>query len=101
MGAASIWYRLRQPLRGVGYVMAIIERHKSADGLMELIVDLTDGDWTVGFEGYPWHTHGDILDAWGYEGPPEKKVRAFVTDVLDSKRVIVVTRIDGKVPVRE
>ena len=43
--------------------MAIVERHTSPDGLLELIVDRADdGDWTVGFDGFAWHTHGDILD---------------------------------------
>lgn len=64
---------------------------------MTLAVDVTAGDWTIGFMGFAWHTHGDILDAWGYEGTPEARTRAFVDDVLQSHRVIAVVRIDGKV----
>jgi hypothetical protein len=77
--------------------MAIVERHTSPDGSMTLFVDLTASDWTVGFDGYVWHTHGDILDAWGYDGAPEARTRAFVDDITKSRRVIVVVRTDGKV----
>lgn len=64
---------------------------------MELLVDSTGGAWTIGFDGYPWHTHEDILNAWGYGGPPEARARAFVDDILRSRRVIAVVRINGKV----
>src|SRR4051794_11547031 len=77
--------------------MAIVERHTSPDGLMCLLVDSTAGDWTIGFDGYSWHTHGEILDAWGYEGSPEAQTRAFVRDILGSRQVIAIVRTDGKV----
>lgn len=32
--------------------MAIVERHLSPDERFTLLVDVTDGDWTIGFEGY-------------------------------------------------
>jgi hypothetical protein len=41
--------------------MMAVERHTSPDRLIELVVIVPDGDWTIGFVGYPWHTHGDIL----------------------------------------
>ena len=76
--------------------MPIVERHTSPDGVLQLIVDVADdGDWQVGFEGFPWHTHGDLLAA-EYGGSPGSAVRAFVEDILASRRVIVVSRIDGK-----
>ena len=38
------------------------EEHASADGLLTLAVEsLKDGDVAIGFRGYPWHTHADIL----------------------------------------
>jgi hypothetical protein len=76
--------------------MPIVERHTSPDGLLELIVDLTDGDWAVGFNGFEWHTHGDLLtDEYG--GPPAAAVRAFVDDILASRRAFVISLIDGKI----
>ena len=77
--------------------MAIIEQHRSPDGLLELLVDNTAGDWTIGFKGYAYHTHGDILAATEYPGTVESAVRAFVDDILSSRRVIVVSRINGRV----
>jgi hypothetical protein len=77
--------------------MAIVERHTSPDGSLVLLVDLTAGDWTIGFQGYAWHTHGGILEWSGYDGTPEARTRAFVDDVIQSRRVIVVVRTDGKV----
>lgn len=77
--------------------MATVERHTSPDGLIMLAVDSTAGDWTIGFEGYAWHTHGDILSAWGYQGSPGARTRAFVDDILESRRVIAIVRTDGKV----
>jgi hypothetical protein len=75
--------------------MSIVERHSSPDGLLQLVVDrAVDGDWSVGFDGFAWHTHGDLLTL-KYGGSPESAVRAFVDDVLESRRVIVISRVDG------
>ena len=39
-----------------------IVRHVSPDGtLILLAVWDEEGEVTIGFEGFPWHTHGDIL----------------------------------------
>jgi hypothetical protein len=77
--------------------MTLVESHQSPDGLLKLLVDCTDNDWTIGFEGAPFHTHGDILSAWGYDGSPEQATKAFVTDIIQSRRPIVIWRVDGKV----
>ncbi|HYE19339.1 MAG TPA: hypothetical protein VEA69_12895 [Tepidisphaeraceae bacterium] len=77
--------------------MAIVERHESSDRLLTLLVDVTDGDWTIGFEGGDWHTHGDLLDAWGCDGPPDAATRRFVDDILASRREICVYLVNGRV----
>jgi hypothetical protein len=77
--------------------MAIVESYKSSDGMLELEVDFTSGDWTVGFRGYRWHTHGDVLSAWGYEGSPKAAVRSLAHDLIDSRCVIALHKIDGKI----
>lgn len=77
--------------------MNVVERHTSPDGLFDLIVTNEHGDWSVGFDGYAWHTHGDILYAWGYCGTPDEAVRQFVDDVLACRWVIVISRIDGRI----
>lgn len=77
--------------------MAIVECHISPDGLLRLIVDRAeDGDWTIGFAGFAWHTHGDML-IHEYGGTPDTAVRAFVDAVISSQRVIVISRLHGKI----
>jgi hypothetical protein len=76
--------------------MAIVEQYRTTDGVLELLVDYTAGDWTVGFAGVPSHTHGDILA--DLEGcPPETAVKLYVRDILDSNRVIVIRRFGGAI----
>lgn len=77
--------------------MAIIERHISSDRQLILIVDCTAGDWTVGFEGFPYHTHGDILAQTRYTGTPGVAARLFVTDILESRCPIVIWSVNGKI----
>ena len=86
---------MRTPLRSPA--MAIVERHQSPDRQLTLLVDLTGDDWTVGFDGFPYHTHGDILAGTGYAGTPEQATRAFVADILASRRPIVIWRVNGKI----
>ena len=77
--------------------MPIVERHSSPDGLLQLIVDLADdGDWTIGFDGFEWHTHGDLL-TWEHGGTPESASRAFVDGILASRLVIVISRVGDAV----
>ena len=77
--------------------MAIIERYQSQDRQLTLLVDLTGDDWTVGFDGSGWHTHGDILAATEYAGTPEQAARAFVADILESRLPIVISRVNGEI----
>jgi hypothetical protein len=77
--------------------MAVVQRHTSPDGLLSLVVDVDgDGDWAVGFEGYAWHTHGDML-THEYGGSRESAVRAFVDDIIAARRRIGVSRVGGAV----
>lgn len=77
--------------------MAIVERHKSSGELPDLIVDVKGEEWTIGFDAYVWHTHGDILHAWGYLGSPAEATRQFVDDIIASRRQIIVRRTNGKI----
>jgi hypothetical protein len=77
--------------------MEELERHTSPDGLLTLLVlRADDGDLTIGFEGYPSHTHGDILAELG-GGTPETATRLFVDAVLSSEAVIVISRVGDEV----
>lgn len=77
--------------------MNIIEEHRSADGFLRLIVTRdSDGDVGIGFEGYSWHTHGDILAS--LSGLPESEaIREFVERVIEGDQIIAVSRVMGEV----
>lgn len=77
-------------------LMATVERQKSSNELPDLIVDVDREDWTVGFDRCAWHTHGDILYAWGYLGSPAEATRKFVDDILESRRQITVWRMAAR-----
>ena len=72
------------------------ERHSSPDGSLVLVVDGTDGDLAVRFEGYEWHTHGDLFV--GSYGPTEAQaVATFVDQILSDRLAIAVCSRNGAV----
>lgn len=77
--------------------MEIVEEHLSPDRLLRLIVTRDDGgDMTIGFDGYSWHTHGDVLAS--LSGLTEKEtVRQFVDRIIGDGQIIVVSRVNGEV----
>jgi hypothetical protein len=66
----------------------------SPDGTLRLLVRSPRGDITIGFDGFPWHTHGDILSALS-SGSPEQAAEKFIADILASKLVIAVAKVSG------
>lgn len=74
----------------------ITEEHVTPDGLLRLVVDETDGDTTLGFAGYGWHTHAGILAA--VSGLSEAAaVRQFVRSVLQNEATIAISRVGGRI----
>lgn len=61
----------------------------SPDGALRLLVIAPGGDITIGFAGYTWHTHGDILPGADADSP-EAAARRFVDDVLSGRSTIAV-----------
>jgi len=55
-----------------------------------------DGEVTIGFEGVPWHTHGDMLAATSGK-PVETAVEDYVRDVVESRSVIAVVKKAGSI----
>ena len=75
--------------------MATIESHNSADGLLRfLIVRDDDGDVALGFDGFPWHTHGDLL-VGAYGASQEIAIQRFVDDLLNNRSLIAILRQGG------
>lgn len=77
------------------------ESHTSPDGALKLFVVREDGDITLGFDGYSWHTHGDVL-AGEYELrgeadlSPEDATRRFVADILENRAILALSRVQGQ-----
>jgi hypothetical protein len=68
--------------------MGTLEDYISPDGRLRFVVDAApDGDLVLGFHGFLWHTHADLLAAMS--GLPETEaVRRFVDDLLQDRSVI-------------
>ena len=73
--------------------MEIIEEYRTSDGLLRFLVSSgADGDITLGFDGFAWHTHSNVLAS--VTGLTEETaVRRFVDDVLSSRAIIAIARI--------
>jgi hypothetical protein len=74
----------------------VVEKHVSPDGLLRFsVITGNDGDVTLGFDGFPWHTHADILAAT--TGLPQAEaVRRFVGDLVRGRSVIVLWSVGGE-----
>lgn len=71
------------------------ERYTSPDGRLVLIVAWEDdGDTYIGFEGYPWHTHGDIL-ASIHGMKVDAAIAEFVEATLADRLAIAVQKLGG------
>ena len=72
-----------------------VGEYTSPDGQLKLLITCPDGDWTVGFDGFPWHTHGSILaDLSGQD--EVSAVESFVADLTTNVSVICLRRTAGK-----
>src|SRR2546430_15192862 len=76
--------------------MGVRERYSSPDGSLVLVVVDTEGDLAVAFEGFEWHTHGDLL-VGSYGATAAEAVAAFVEQILSDRLAIAVCRRDGAV----
>src|SRR5215212_5492253 len=76
--------------------MQIIEEHRTPDGLFRFIVERSeDGDPSLGFDGFPSHTHGDILASLsGFS--IEAAVRNYIDALLAGRSFIGIARVAGK-----
>jgi hypothetical protein len=67
-------------------------RHISPDGNLNFVVVASgDGEISLGFEGFPWHTHADILAA--LTGLPEEDaIDEFVAKLISNELIVVILR---------
>lgn len=77
------------------------EVYTSPDGMLRLVVVREEGDISIGFEGYSWHTHGDVLAGEyvlrGETGlTPESAIKRFVTEIVQNRAMITLSRVDDR-----
>ena len=73
------------------------EYHASPDGALALtIVDNTEGDPTVSFHGFQWHTHASMLAELSGLAP-QQALRQYVADILEDRAIIAVLTIGGEI----
>ena len=71
-----------------------VGEYVSPDGKLKFLVTCPDGDWIIGFDGFPSHEHGDLLAI--RSGLDEvSAVERFVGDLIGNVSVIVLTRRSG------
>jgi hypothetical protein len=77
--------------------MALIEKHVSPDGLLTLIIYRDEqGDISIGFDCFTWHTHAEILAA--LSGLSEQAaVKHFVDQLLGNRAFIAVARVNNRI----
>ena len=77
--------------------MNIIEEHHTPDGLFRFIVERSDdGDFSLGFDGFPSHTHGDIIAS--LSGLPlEAAMRQYIDALLSGRSAMGIARVAGKI----
>ena len=78
------------------------DEHHTPDGCFTLLVKYEGEDISIGFAGFEWHMHGDLLAAnyplrqlGGLTS--ETATRRFVEDIISNRAVIAVTKMDGRI----
>jgi hypothetical protein len=73
-----------------------IGEYASPDGQLKFIVICPDGDWTLGFDGCPAHTHGSILAS--LSGLDEvSAIERYLAELMGNVSVIALRRESGVV----
>jgi hypothetical protein len=63
---------------------------------LTFVVERQPDDIILGFEGTPWHTHGDLL-ASECELPAGEAVTRFVKALLQNRAVVAIASVEGVV----
>jgi hypothetical protein len=76
--------------------MKAIREYLSPDSQLRFVVCHDGQDVSLGFEGFQWHTHADVL-ASEFGTSEELAVNRFVRDLLSDRSILVVSRIGGTI----
>jgi hypothetical protein len=73
-----------------------IGEYVSPDDRLRFVVEQDGQDITLGFEGFPWHTHADML-ASACGTSEALAVDRFVDDLLSDRCIIALSWISGTI----
>jgi hypothetical protein len=76
--------------------IVIDQDHLSPDKELRFLVRSPGGDITMGFDGYPWHTHGEVLLKLPAESS-EAAAEHFVNDLVSGKLIIAISQVADKI----
>jgi hypothetical protein len=76
--------------------MNLSTEHISPDGLLRFVIERDEDDVSLGFSGFSWHTHADLL-VGAYGATEQEAVARFVEELLNDRMVIALTRVGGVV----
>ena len=76
--------------------MNLPAEHISPDGMLRFVIERDDNDVSLGFSGFSWHTHADLL-VGAYGATEQVAVARFVEELLNDCVVIALTRVRGVV----
>jgi hypothetical protein len=71
------------------------ERYSTPDATLTLLVQRDDDDITIGFDGYPWHTHADIIADLRRQSDPESALQTYLDDLFHDRLPIVLMKKAG------
>jgi len=74
--------------------MSLPVEHISPDGMLRFVIERDDDDVSLGFSGFSWHTHADLLRGT-YGATEQEAVVRFVEELLNDRMVVALTRIGG------
>jgi len=76
--------------------MNVVEEHRTSDGRFSFVVERTGDDFALGFDGFPAHTHGDIL-AWTSGLSLDQAMRSYIDDLLSGRSIIGIATVAGEI----
>lgn len=89
--------RAGRPIQCCSRHMVSGRAYESPDGILRFVVTTEyDGDVALGFDGFAWHTHADLLAALAGTTTYEA-VNQFVQDLLGNRSVIAILRVGGEI----
>jgi hypothetical protein len=72
-----------------------IREFVSPDGVLRFQVRSSSSDICLGFEGFPWHTHGDLLVQ--SSETPTAAAQRFVAMLVKGELTVAILRVGGAI----